>query len=354
MKKIDKNSKSAILEAMNIKGSRTVMALSRKKSSKPEISGRTNATNPKSLTDLATTYQAWRDAEKVSELRHPVQPRENVIPIEHHYKVLGALADTCPYELKALLESEPESDNQLISSAMKKLVAAIKLSTEVNLGEVRRDLKRNDDRNVVAQKNWRASCENVDRQNEERSKKIAEKNREFYAAWGAILIDLVQKTDRNPELSSLGAWDRYMCYALTNTGKMGEFAEVRNDRIRIFFQNAKAMLPSDIASLPDIARRYQEREEEARYAEWLDTAPITELQNALWESKDEHEREHISHAIAARKGFAAVRNRYGEIQWVDKSYNFDEDSDDTYEWIDKRAIREAFIDYLNNSRPDTF
>lgn len=353
---VDSNKLDAIRKAIATKGVRVTGRNIKSKGSSRlgAIQGRTNATNPKTITDLNQAYQSLKKAQSVKQIDVPYEPRPHHLPIEEHYIRFGEVTGTCPYELRRLMETDTTSGNELVQSAFKKLVAAIKLSTEVDLSSVRQAIKHNDEQNASRHRQWEISVKRAEKHNAECLKDINEKEGEYYVAWGNILIDLVQKTSANPKMDSLGDWDRFMCYALLRTGKQPyQYATAKNDCISIDFNAAKSMPVDMIQNLPVLAARYQEDERTEKFYEWLDKAPIMNLMDALSDPHFADERDLITSTIAARKGLGLKRDHLGRLKWTtdDGSYQaYVEDYGEPIdsEWFSHDDVRRALTDHVND------
>lgn len=300
MKRIDSKAKVAIQNSMKLKGARTLVT---------NTPGRTNATNPTSMSELSKAFEALKKAEAVRVIPTPNEPTPKMWTINDHYIKMGEAIDMCPYELRTILESDIATDNDLVKAALKKLFTAVKISCDVDLTETRREKQSWIDRNVKQHKQWLDSCRTATERNEIRSENITEATQEFYNAWGKILIDLIQRIQNSPQLSSLGTWDQYMCRALAKLDKT--VAVIKNDTVTINFNEARKMAPELIDSLPEVAARIQESDEAMKFSKWLSSATDDELEDQMLGCRDEDKFDAIVHELAVRRDMKVVYDSHG-------------------------------------------
>lgn len=335
---VDDDQKAAILKALQLKGSR--VKTNQKDKEKAEPKGKTNATNPGTLTTLNESYKALKHANSSAEVSPPREPLLRAVYVDPRYEEIGQAIDVNPHELQAIMTEGIKPENELVLSILKKMVSAVKLSGDVDLGPVRDELRQCEVANKQILDQHKRNIERVEKQNAMRNDTIKEKTGDFAQAWGAILIDLVQKVQRNDDITALGDWDRFMCKALAGMGVTNPCATITKNKISIDFKACKALDPDDVMSLPEMAARLQEQEKQDQFHEWLHKAPIKYLLDAMNNTRSDHEREQIAHTIAARKGMVAARNRYGEYEYVRTSYTDYDDDEDDYSRYAEHVLQE--------------
>jgi len=297
---VDEFHKDVIQSLMNKRKTKTIIA-------DPESKGRTNATNPTSINVLMVAYDRLNAATTIPVEAEPALPALRAIPVAENFKIIGENLGICPHELEAIFDHDITSDNELVVSAFKKLISAIKISCEIDLSPVRKRLDHNRKENEQRREWHRQACERVQAANSNRTRIVDSAFANFTQAWGSILIDLVQKVDANSQLSSLGEWDRLMCLALVeisqdprrNSKQVAALSD--RDKVTIDFKAAKDLPASIISSLPKIAREIKAREQLRAFNQWLTDASDHELHTRFWNTTDTDEHDCIAMEIADRR-----------------------------------------------------
>lgn len=288
----------------------------------PVIHPRTNASNPTSLTELNEKFKEMKKAEETPVSSKQSEPRKRMPSISETYRHMGEALDMCPYEIQAVFEHRFNTDNVLVRETLKKFVATMKLTGEVDLAPTRKMLREVEEQHGRALRTWEEQCERADKFNEAREEQIAERQAAFAQAWGAIIIDLVQKVDKNPDIESLGGIDMWMVRAIADTDKQAAQVD-KNGRVALSFTHLKKMDPEKIVSLPELASRLRDEHDEIEHVRWLCKAPISELTHEMNMAREAKLAELYGNVLMFRKGLRAIHDRWGNVQWY-KAEEFDE------------------------------
>lgn len=288
----------------------------------PVTHPRTNASNPTTLTDLNDKFKEMKKAEELPVSSKQSEPRKLMPSISETYRHMGEALDMCPYEIQAVFEHKFDTGNVLVRETLKKFIATMKLSGEVDLAPTRKMLREVEEQHGRALQTWAHQCEAADARNKEREEQINLRQAAFAQAWGAIIIDLVQKVDKNPDIESLGGVDQWMVRAIADTDKQAANID-KNGRVALSFTHLKKMEPEKIVSLPELASRMRQEHEDLEYVRWLCKAPISELTHEMNMAQDAKLAELYGNVLMFRKGLRAIHDRWGNVQWY-KSEEFDD------------------------------
>lgn len=316
---------------------------------KGEASGTTNATNPHTLTKLIAAHQELLMAKGVPVPTIPSKPIMAKVYVDSKFINMGALMGICPHELEAILAGEFTEEQTLILTYLKKFVSAAKLSGAVDLAPVHENLRETEENNRLNLEAWEINARRTEDRIKELNRKIRLREAEFAQAWGAILIDLQTKLQRNPEVSGLGSWDRYMVMAIQQTDV--HYCSIFDGKVVLDFAKCKTMPVDDIMNLRSRANAIKDHEKDLEYDTWLHNAPLDELVNRMWtmgrfgeEITAEEAREHqqLEWAIIARSGKIPVRNFRGELDWH-ATLNGDPDQYEDERENEKRELIKAHL-----------
>lgn len=288
----------------------------------PLVHPRTNASNPTSLTDLSEKFKDMKKAEETPVSSKQSQPQKRMPAVAATYRHMGEALDMCPYEIQAVFEHQFDTSNVLVRETLKRFIATMKLSGEIDLAPTRKMLREVEEQHGRALRNWEDQCEAADARNKAREEQIAQRQAAFAQAWGAIIIDLIQKVDKNPDIESLGGVDQWMVRAIADTDKQAANID-KNGRVAMSFTHLKKMEPEKIVSLPELASRMRQEHEDLEYVRWLCKAPISELTHEMNMAQDAKLAELYGNVLMFRKGLRAIHDRWGNVQWY-KSEEFDE------------------------------
>lgn len=274
--------------------------------------GPTNAANPTTLDTLKKSLDRLENAERIGLLPTPREPVPNTLPIEPAYQKMGEAIGSCPYELKILLTSDITTGNELVTELLKKLVTAIKISSEVDLSDIRKRLRDNEKRNQENIKIYQKTLKEVESDNRETMENRKAAEIEVHKNWATILIDLIQKTDRNSDVKSLGEWDRAFVRTLASAAPHA----VSLDRGKVFisFELLKLMDAAAIKLAINNIQPMIQREKQENFDRWLCTATAHQLYQRLQTEGYDYD---TTFAYAARKGMALHIDQFGDAFLVD-------------------------------------
>lgn len=277
---------------------------------------RTNASNPTTINQLDDAFKALKKAENTAVSDKPLAPRKHMPAITQIYRRMGEALEMCPYEIQAIFEHEFDTDNVLIRETLKKFLATMKLSGEVDLTPTRKMLKDVDDQYEKRLTEWEKLCERAEIANADREESIRKAEKDFGQAWGRIIIDLIQKVDKNSDIESLGRIDKWMIKALAETDTKAANID-KNGLVNLNFQALKKMKPEVIVSIPDLAQRLYQEDYEIQYVKWLCKAPLNEITSAMTSSSTSDESEFFHTVLMARKGLKPIKDQWNNWQWIE-------------------------------------
>ena len=323
------------------------------------VTGRTNATNPGSLNRLFETYRDFAKADSITPRSLPFEPSKRLPAIDQRFKDMGDAMGICPYELREIMEANFDGDQTLIFTLLKKFITAVKLSGAVDLSSTHKMLKSAETNYREQHKRWKRECDLVKQRNQSAADEVAKRKAEFDRVWGDILIDLVTKVDRNPDINSLGDWDRLMVMAISHTDS--KCCTIIKNNASLNFKACQQMDPSVVVNLPDVAQSIREQEEEIRWQSWMNQASINELVQMLWqpdlegdEETQDYRREQLECAIARKSGKRPIRDHLGNLNWHATFNESNEYSDfedlDQYNLFDPMFQKETLRRQLKSIR----
>lgn len=350
MKKIDEAMSDAIKTRVKSGRSKSIIL-----GGSGPMTGRTNAANPGSLNKLFEAYRDLTKADSILEQELPFEPVKRLPNIDQRFKDMGEAMGICPYELRDIMNANFDSDQTLIFTLLKKFISAVKLSGAVDLVPTHKMLKEVEANHRERHKNWRRDCANIRRRNQAITDEVFRKKAEFDKAWSEILIDLVTKVDRNSDINSLGDWDRLMVMAISITDE--NCCKIDKNTASLNFKACQKMDPSTVTSLPDVAHRIREQEEDIRWQSWLGQASTNELVKMLWQmgpghdgEMQSHRREQLEWAIISKSGKRPVHDRWGNLDWHATFNNYEEyDEQDDYH-INDLSQKEMVLKKLKTIR----
>ena len=286
----------------------------------PDVSGVTNSANPKTVADLIKAVRASQVAQDVAIPEEPRQPTKRMPVIEGVWKRMGERMGICPYELKAVMTTEFQEDDELAFSLLKKFVTGTKLSNSVDLTGVHNTLKEAETnfQNETAwyQKLCKERQEAKDRA--EKQRRTAAQN--FTNAWGAILIELVQKVQRNPTTKGLGEWDVWLIRAIAKKGK--EFASIsRKGDVAIDFKACRFFSEKQVLSVLSNVREQQKEAAEAVFIKEVKKMSDWQLTEALGNEKHGSRRYYIIKSEMTDRMVKAGHDPYKRYDPYDDPYD---------------------------------
>lgn len=324
-----------------------------------QITGQTNSANPGTISKLLTAYADVERAQSQPYPAKPGKPQKRMPFVDDKFETMGKEIGVCPYELQAIMTAEFSSDQTMIFEMLKKFIALVKLSAAVDLSEVHKDLKEAEQTYRRQYERWENECAKADATINAISDGITRAENAFASAWGDILVDLVTKIERKPDINALGDWDKWMVYAIASHGN--RYAKIHaNGRVSISFKDCKTMEPEKVSKLHEVARKTKKHEENNQWLLQLDKLPVNSLMKMLWSFDPENEtdedgirREQLEWAIASKSGRTVIRDRWGNLDWGatfasssflndfgEPEYEYDVDMpDDLYSYEDRK--REA-------------
>lgn len=276
---------------------------------------RTNSTNPLSMSKLEDAYRGLVKAQDVPVGSKQGKPTKRMPSISEKYIRMGEGLKMCPYEIQAIMEHQFDANNVLVRETLKKFLAAMKLSGEVDLAPTRKMLRDVEIKHQDNLRMWEDHCESVDKMNVNREATIKQMEADFAQAWGAIIIDLVQKVDKNPDIESLGGVDKWMVQAIAETDKQAAQVD-SNGRVALNFTALKKISPDKISTIPGRARELKEDFEELEHVKWLCKASILELTKEMQLATDPKLCELYGNVLMFRKGLRSMPDGMGGYHWI--------------------------------------
>lgn len=293
---------------------------------------RTSASNPQSISQLEEAFKALRSAEQIPEKTKPQPPRKNIPAIPAKFRHMGEALEMCPYEIHAVFEHQFDTTNVLVKETLKRFLATMKLSGEVDLEPTRQMLRKVEDEHENRLQLWERDCEAVEKATIKRSEAIRKAESVFGQAWGKIIIDLIQKVDSNPDISSLGIMDKWMIRAIEETNRKAAKVD-SNGLITMDFYELKKMKPEVIAGIPELAYRLNQEAKDLEFVEWLCKAPIEEIRQAAQITNDLNRSEFYATVLMYRKGLRPVRDYQGHFEWYNEA-EIQAMAHDSVEWAE--------------------
>jgi hypothetical protein len=276
-------------------------------------SGQTNATSPKRMEAIQTAFGDMMEAKNREVPRQPTVPVKRIVPIPSFYKTMGEKLNMCPYELRDILSHEFDDDDVLVMTLFKKFVTAAKISGLVDFTETKKTLREVEIRHQDEMKWYQESLD-------ARQAEIARKAADFSSNqtlltknWNDLLIDLVQKIQRNPDIKSLGTLDYWMVKAI----KVQHPKCVKIDKqdvATIDFVACQKIKPEDVQRLFSTMKQLQEQDAENKFLAKLRGDSLDALQQKLEEYSlnDDPRLPYVEDEISRRLGRNISKGYYDD------------------------------------------
>lgn len=285
-------------------------------------SGQTNATSPNRIDAIQDAFKQMSEAQSRGIPRQPTAPVKRKLGITQFYENMGEKLKMCPYELRDILNHEFNEEDVLVMTLFKKFVTAAKISGLVDFSETKKSLRQIETR-YQEEVEWHDNLVQI------RQAEIVKKENDFAQqetllkrTWNDLLIDLVQKIQRNPDIKSLGALDYWMIKAI----KVNHPSCVKinkQDIATIDFSACQKIKPENIQRLFSTMKQLQEQDAENRLLADLRRASLDILQQKLEEYtlNEDPRLPYVEDEISQRLGRNIAKDYYSTNDpWDDYNY----------------------------------
>lgn len=241
----------------------------------------------------------------------PMPSKTEPFHVSSAYRPIANAIGICPYELHTIMTSELNPNNQLVVDALKKLITAVKITNEVDLGKVREALWECEKTFQQKTKDHQESLVKHQNAKQTREDDITEAKKNSAEFLRPILQDIRAKLKISPNIDHLDPWERALLITLKDFNQ----STVRLTKGKATVQVNKTIEvlttePSLLVKLFPRAEKVVQSEVRGRLEKWLYGANIVDLEYAISNDLDPEIQREAKAEINRREAYNENLRRF--------------------------------------------
>ena len=285
----------------------------------------TNGTNQHLIRRLNLALEQYTSISESNVPSKPTKPiKSKFYPAIHtKYERMGEICGICPYELREVLETEYTAEHELVINILKKFVAAVKLSGNIDLNRIKNMLSESESKLKEAEDKYQRGLQHFAKSMKFREEGLKGSQDDVRTAWGNILIPLIQNCDKVKNISQLSDLDVAVIHAIEKV--QGNLVKNTSRTLKVDFQKCILLTPEKISEIITKIDSCYKTLVETRFKKMISTLTVSELKKFSNDSvnmENEPMLPRVTKELLVKEAIrnTAIASRYQDCWYSDLDY----------------------------------